>query len=198
MTLNDDQRRLVEDYMNLVPFAVRRYLGSALAQDEDVISCGYLGLCRAAATYDASTGNRFSSLAVRCIINEIYNAYRPVRCQKHIPEKLCMSLEAPIHTSSEDGVMTLIDALGDDRADTQQQAMENLTAPYIANLAPLLFLKATQGLTYKQLAAHMGLSPQGAYNRCTTERQRLLRTLYPDLISRCAPARRSHKGVDAS
>lgn len=59
----------VVDNQNLVRFAINRYFPS-LRDDEDIFQVGWIGLWRACIGYDSSR-SKFSTYAVRCIINEI-------------------------------------------------------------------------------------------------------------------------------
>ena len=70
---------LVEDNMNLVYFLIRTYYPTFI-QDEDIIQCGMLGLCKAATTWEEDKST-FSSYASYCILNEVRNEFK--RRKKH-------------------------------------------------------------------------------------------------------------------
>ena len=67
--LSTSQQRLVEDNMKLVYLIVSKDYPTYI-HDEDIISTGLLGLCKAAEKFDESKG-KFSTYAGRCIRNEI-------------------------------------------------------------------------------------------------------------------------------
>lgn len=68
--MTEAQTRLVQDNLKLV-FDVLNRKYPWLAYDEDVISVGNLGLCKAAMTFDPEKGFAFSTFAWRVILNEI-------------------------------------------------------------------------------------------------------------------------------
>jgi hypothetical protein len=63
--LTDEQRKLVEDNVALVPFVLRKY-GTGGSDWDDAVGDGYCGLIRAAQRFDP-TKARFSTYAVRWI-----------------------------------------------------------------------------------------------------------------------------------
>lgn len=67
--MNEEQKKLVEDNMNLVYFIISKYFPSYI-QNEDVIQEGMIGLCKAAMKYD-ETKCQFSTFASTCILNTI-------------------------------------------------------------------------------------------------------------------------------
>lgn len=68
------KQKLIEDNMNLVYSYVSKYYPTYL-QDEDIIQCGMLGLCKAAEAWD-ETQSKFSTFAFKCIGNEIRYEFR--------------------------------------------------------------------------------------------------------------------------
>lgn len=62
------------DNEKLVYFVVHRYFKD-LCGDDDIIQCGRIGLWKACEHYD-NDRSKFSTFAVRCIINEITNELR--------------------------------------------------------------------------------------------------------------------------
>lgn len=77
-TLNDDQRKLVEDNHNLIySFLNSRRL--SLDSVEDWYGTAAIGLCKAALTYDASHGAKFATLAYICMDNEVRQVLRKNR-----------------------------------------------------------------------------------------------------------------------
>ncbi len=67
--MNREQALLVESNMKLVPYTWKKYGSSfPIGDKEDYLGEGYMGLCRAALTWDPSRGS-FSTYAVSCILN---------------------------------------------------------------------------------------------------------------------------------
>lgn len=111
--LSDEQRKLVEDNMNLVFYVIHRYNLSLNEQD-----LGFIGLCKAANTFDASKGLKFSTYAVRVIINEILYGLRsekkyqdntiPINTKVYPTEDASITIEDTVEDPlSIDGIMTL-------------------------------------------------------------------------------------------
>jgi len=71
--MNETEERLVVENQGLVYFVANRLRHRAVAagvEFDDLVATGMLGLCKAARVYDPSRA-KFSSLAVRCIENEM-------------------------------------------------------------------------------------------------------------------------------
>ena len=65
---------LFEENQKLVYFVVNKYY-DWLAEDEDIIQEGFLGLYKASLTWDSSR-SKFSTYATRCILNQIRHELR--------------------------------------------------------------------------------------------------------------------------
>ena len=68
------KQQLIEDNMGLVYHLVSKEYPTYL-QDEDIIQCGMLGLCKAAEKWDESK-SKFSTFALICIRSEIQMEFR--------------------------------------------------------------------------------------------------------------------------
>lgn len=68
------KQQLIEDNMGLVYYLVSKEYPTYL-QDEDIIQCGMLGLCKAAEKWDESK-SKFSTFAMFCIRSEIQMEFR--------------------------------------------------------------------------------------------------------------------------
>lgn len=66
---NQEIERSVVDHQRLVRFAINKYFAD-YRDDKDVFQVGWIGLWKACLSYDSSK-SKFSTFAVRCIINEI-------------------------------------------------------------------------------------------------------------------------------
>lgn len=103
MTL-EEQNKLIESNIPLVHYCIKKYFNKYMFND-DVISSGYLGLVKAARTFDESKEIKFSTYTCRCIINEIKMYFR--RESRHTDE---LSLDEEIDTDN-DGTTTLIEII---------------------------------------------------------------------------------------
>lgn len=72
-------KQLIEENMKLVYHIIYKFYPN-YANDEDIVQAGMLGLCKAAGLWDESKG-AFSTIAGKCILNEITNEFR--RRKKH-------------------------------------------------------------------------------------------------------------------
>lgn len=79
---------LVTDNLNLARYVARKYLNTGMEYD-DLESIAFIGLIKAAKSFDESKGYTFSTYSVRCIENEIRYCLR----KKSIRAE---SLEEPI------------------------------------------------------------------------------------------------------
>jgi len=69
---------LIEHNLRLVAHIVKKYGNSSMEQ-EDLMSVGVIGLCKAIDTYDVCKGRRLVTYASRCIENEILMLLRQER-----------------------------------------------------------------------------------------------------------------------
>ena len=100
---NQEIEQAILDNESLVYFAINRYFPD-LCSDEDIIQTGRIGLWKACTNYD-STKSKFSTFAVRCIINEI-------RMELHDREKMgrlgkITSLDEPLYFDNSGNAVTL-------------------------------------------------------------------------------------------
>lgn len=77
-TLNEKQRKLVEDNHNLI-YAFLKKKNLSLNATEDWYGTAAIGLCKAAMTFDETKGSNFSTLAYICMDNEVKQIMRKER-----------------------------------------------------------------------------------------------------------------------
>lgn len=77
--MNEMQQKLVEDNIGLVHYLHQKNYPNKY--DEDAISEGIVGLCKAATSFDDKLGISFSTYAGKCILNEIRSYYK--RSKRH-------------------------------------------------------------------------------------------------------------------
>lgn len=183
MPLNDSQRKLAEENMKLVPYVIKRHSGTQFVFDEDLLSVGYVGLCKAAQGYCSDSGVKFSTYATQCILNALRMDYRSKHTQKRAVNEQLVSLDTPI-LDDNGGNITLKDAIADEHENTERDAIENACIDSVKKIAPNLFKKVYGNISYQQLARDCGISPNAAYTRCAREKKRLIREFYPEFDHR--------------
>lgn len=157
--MTDEQKRLVEDNTRLVNFALQKFCPDPqiLGGEEDAWQIGCIGLCKAAINYDPCRGGKFSTLAVRCIRNELWQALRRAMGPKRYPEKAPASLDRLVG----DDNIPLHQVIPDPDADTERQAETDRLHERMARAfeaEPVLFLAATKQITQQEASQLLGLS----------------------------------------
>lgn len=104
MTL-EEQNELIESNIPLVYYCIKKYFPNYMF-DEDIASCGKLGLVKASRTFDVSKNIKFSTYAIKCITNEIKMYFRSEN--KHNNE---VSLDTIYSTNDFDNEYNLIDII---------------------------------------------------------------------------------------
>lgn len=95
---------LIQHNMRLVAHIAKKYSG--VADNEDLISVGSIGLIKAISTYRANKGTTLSTYTARCIENEILMLIRSNK--KH---KNTLSLSDPIGIDKDGNELTFLDLL---------------------------------------------------------------------------------------
>ena len=95
---------LVKHNMRLVAHIVKKYTG--VAETDDLISVGSIGLIKAINTYSPAHGTSLATYTARCIENEILMLIRANK--KH---KNTLSLSEPVGTDKDGNELTLMDLL---------------------------------------------------------------------------------------
>ena len=101
---------LIEANMKLVPHVMRKYFRVYIERgyEDDIMGCGYLGLVKAADTWDASKGVKFSTYACRVIWQQIYNDFERVyHDYVHIPQHVRARISA---TQGRDAMLDFVAA----------------------------------------------------------------------------------------
>ena len=94
--LTSEQQKLVSDNHNLI----YKYIIKNNIDEEEYYDILCIGLCRAAKVFDESKG-RFSTIAFRCMENEL-NSYKRSQMKKSvIPEHLIISYDSTLQTYGE-------------------------------------------------------------------------------------------------
>lgn len=176
--LTEDQRKLAEDNIKLVPFALHRYFGSDVANDDDMQSIGNIGLCMAAATYDPQKRKvAFSTYAVTCIANEIRKYFQSCSTKGRAPDAPPISLNLVIHSEYDDEYSELIDLVPDERVNVSRQALNHILYEQALNLAPTQYMLDSKGLTVGELAKMQGIKKRSLHAKLVNEYARARRAL---------------------
>lgn len=102
------RQKLILHNLRLVSHIVRKYYSGSKNQ-EDLISIGTIGLCKAIDSYDVSAGTRFATYAARCIQNEILMYFRSEK--KHSQE---ISMNETIDVDRDGNPLTYMDVISSD------------------------------------------------------------------------------------
>lgn len=110
---------LIEHNLRLVAHIVKKY-GNSTMEQEDMMSAGIIGLCKAIDTYDCRKGKRLVTYASRCIENEILMLLRQER--KTSRET---SLFEPLGNDKDGNEMTLLDILETVNENVEEEICRN-------------------------------------------------------------------------
>jgi RNA polymerase sigma factor (sigma-70 family) len=113
---------MVTQNMGLVRHVSKRYRGRA--DYEDILQCGYYGLCEAAQRFDPTRGVRFATFACSYITGRIHRYYREFAIS---PVKLPRSMVDAICRGEQENVVCLHDTVSEDSSYLSQ-------IPYAYNL----------------------------------------------------------------
>ena len=110
MSEGDEHARskLIEHNMRLVAHIIKKYYSNIAEQDE-FISIGTIGLIKAVSTFDYQKGNKFATYASRCIENEILMYFR---ARKKSQGEIYF--DEPIDTDKDGNQLTLLDITSDE------------------------------------------------------------------------------------
>lgn len=143
-------QQLIEDNMNLVHHCIRKFYPTFIG-NEDMISIGMLGLCKAANCYSPEKG-KFSSLACQCIINEFKAEFRKRRNEPQI-----VSLDHCLSHDAEDGDALIDSIVGEE--DVGFVDFEGWFAQLNPRAQEIIRLKMA-GLSQKEISKLLNLNRQ--------------------------------------
>ncbi len=104
------RQKLILHNLRLVSHIVRKYYSGSRNQ-EDLVSIGSIGLCKAIDSYDVEAGTKFATYAARCIQNEILMYFRAEK--KHSQE---VSMDDTIDVDRDGNPLTYMDVIGSDES----------------------------------------------------------------------------------
>ena len=99
---------IIKKYKNFVKAKAKSYF-LIVADKEDIIKEGMIGLYKAVRDFDASKTNSFKGFADICITRQIITAIKTATRQKHIPLNSYISLNKPVY--DEESERTLLDII---------------------------------------------------------------------------------------
>ena len=104
--MTDQQTKLIEDNIKLSYYAAnkfRKYVDNDL---DEAISVANLGLCKAAMSFDLSCNTKFSTYAIKVILNEFRQCYR-YQSSQTARYGIIASLDEPAHSDCDDDGSTI-------------------------------------------------------------------------------------------
>jgi len=99
---------LIERNLRLVAHIMKKYY-AMVADQEDLISIGTIGLIKGISTFDPSKGARLATYAARCVENEILMYFRSLRKSSQD-----VSLSDYIETGADGAPLALMDVVAED------------------------------------------------------------------------------------
>lgn len=162
--LTDEQRKLVEENMSLVRFAIKKYTCSTPFEYDDMVSIGYIGLCKAAAKFNVAKNHTFSTYATKVICRTIWREVQYSTRQKRGGLEVPMSLNL---SSRYDEDEELVDILVNKNTDVEFDAINKAICADLWNIVPTYVSMENNGMTGKEYAEMLGVS-----NTTITERRK--------------------------
>ena len=165
----EDERRearqkLILHNLRLVSHIVRKYYATAKNQ-EDLVSIGTIGLCKAVDSFKIDNGARFATYAAKCIQNEILMHFRS---QKKLSAEV--SMNETIDVDRDGNPLTYTDVISSEE-DLPEEVMRSVEAdraltlvrtrldPRERQVITLRFgLNGASALTQKEVADRLGIS----------------------------------------
>lgn len=156
-TLNDAQRKLVEDNHNLI-YSFLNSHNLSLDAVEDWYGTAAIGLCKAAMIYDEKKGYKFATLAYIVMDNEVKKEMRNSR--KCVSNTL--SLDAPVDGA--DGV-TYADIIPDSKDFMYSIYLNDAIDIALRGLSDrdktIITMIVDYGMKHKEVATRLGMSRSG-------------------------------------
>ena len=174
----DAEDALAERYLRLVRICARP-LFLAGGDSEDLIQEGTFGLLSAIRGYDPADGASFSTYAERCIRMRLLSAIKSASRLKHVPLNDGISLEQLSEDPGTD-ILSLPELVRHDPEDLilAKESKEELRAASSRCLSRFeikvldLYL---EGLSYREIASHMGKEEKAIDNAVQRIRRKLAR-----------------------
>ena len=160
----DARQRLILHNLRLVSHIVRKYYATAKNQ-EDLVSIGTIGLCKAVDSFKIDNGARFATYAAKCIQNEILMHFRS---QKKLSAEV--SMNETIDVDRDGNPLTYTDVISSEE-DLPEEVMRSVEAeralalvrtrldPRERQVITLRFgLCGAPAMTQREIADRLGIS----------------------------------------
>jgi len=171
------EEALVSEYSRLVRACARPYF-LAGGDGEDLIQEGMLGLLSAVRTFDPAKGVKFSTYAEFCVRRRIYSAIRTASGYKHTPLNSYISLESPqLDENSTQNAYFLRDPEDFVIARESVGEVERLLYGALSRFESGVLELYLEGMSYKDMAAHLGKSNKSVDNAVQRIRRKLAQIL---------------------
>lgn len=156
--LTEKQRELAEKNHDLI-YGYAHKKNISIGEYYDLLA---IGLCKAAKTYDENKG-RFSTLAYKCMENELNTYWKSLNKKSVIPSELILSYDAPItSTDLSDNNCKLIENIPDSTLHNgiASDIMFSTFMNILNNKETLIVNMLIDGLTHKEIAEKLGCRKQ--------------------------------------
>ena len=160
----DARQTLILHNLRLVSHIVRKYYATARNQ-EDLVSIGTIGLCKAVDSFKIDNGARFATYAAKCIQNEILMHFRS---QKKLTSEV--SMNETIDVDRDGNPLTYTDVISSEE-DLPEEVMRSVEAdralalvrtrldPRERQIITLRFgLGGVPAMTQREIADKLGIS----------------------------------------
>lgn len=156
--LTEEQKKLVEANLDLVPYTINKYLSSSQFDFDDLRSFGYYALCRAAVTFDSTRNRMFSTYAIKCIIR--YVQRESIYCNRQCRGggKVIISLDEPIRNEFDEEIYLIDNICSKDNV--EMEAINNILFEPIWNMCPINREIFKTGVQEKVIGNRRGISKQ--------------------------------------
>lgn len=122
------RRLLIEHNLRLVAHISSKFRSSGLESD-DLISIGTIGLIKAVQTFSPVPGAALATYAAKCIENEILMVLRAGKKRRNE-----VSLQEPVGTDKEGNEITLIEILGTEAGEVEDEVSRRMNALRVRQL----------------------------------------------------------------
>jgi len=168
---------IISEFSKLVRACARPYF-LAGGDSEDLIQEGMLGLLSAVRTFDPTKGVKFSTYAEFCVKRRIYSAIRTASGYKHTPLNSYISLESQqFDESNTQNAYFLRDPEDFVIARESAGEVERLLFGALSRFESGVLELFLEGMSYKEMAAHMGKSSKSVDNAVQRIRKKLAQIL---------------------
>lgn len=160
----DARQTLILHNLRLVAHIVRKYYSQSKNQ-EDLVSIGTIGLCKAVDTFNVENGARFATYASKCIQNEILMSFRAEK--KHASE---ISIHETIDVDRDGNPLSYMDVISSDEDLPEEVERRIMTEKALESIKRVLTLRerqiiimryglfGTEELTQREIAEKLGIS----------------------------------------